>query len=187
MKEKNLSSFLQLTCTFPEYSPPVQRPAPPSGRPVTQTALWQGFCVETFIFSGFVLSVVISKSSLSHVSQDDFSSASLPHSTHFCCQNSEQVLFILDVQKSYPTMQWPLLSDVLLSLVPSGLSPLFPLWHVPIKLQALWGKELPFFYVSRDTYCFSSAWIIFFSFCICNRPSCSLHNFGLPLQMLLYC
>lgn len=74
-----------------------------------------------------------------------FPSASLLHSTHFCCQNSVQVLFILDVHKSYLAMQWPLLSDVLLSLVPSDLSCLFPLWHVPIKLQALWGKGLPFF------------------------------------------
>lgn len=66
-----------------------------------------------------------------------FPSASLLHSTHFCCQNSVQVLFILDVHKSYLAMQWPLLSDVLLSLVPSDLSCLFPLWHVPIKLQGL--------------------------------------------------
>lgn len=133
---KTISSFLQLSCTFPEHSPPGLPSAllhhqgdlsltQPSGRAFVWKPLF-------FLVLFYVLSY-----NLLCPSQDAFPSASLLHSTHFCCQNSVQVLFILDVHNSYPTMQWPLLSDVLLSLVPSGLSCLFPLWHVPIKLQAL--------------------------------------------------
>lgn len=129
--------------------------------------------------------VDISKSSVLHVSQGAFPSASFSQSTHFCCQTSLQILFNLDVHKSYSTMWWPLLSNVLLSLVPPGLFCLFPLWHVPFRLQT-WRKGLSFFYARSDTLYTHSAWVTF-SFRLCDRTSCSLHSFLLPLQTVLYC
>lgn len=95
------------------------RPVPCSAlRETCRTALWQGFWVGTVIFLVlFVLSIDISKSPLASVSKDAFPSASFLQSTHFCPQTSLQVLFILGVHQSYSTMQWLLLSNVLLSLL----------------------------------------------------------------------
>lgn len=95
------------------------RPVPCSAlRETCRAALWQGFCEETVIFLVlFVLSIDISKSPLASVSQDPLPSASFLQSTRFCHQTPLQVLFVLGVHQSYATMQWLLLSNVLLSLL----------------------------------------------------------------------
>lgn len=155
-------------------------PVPHSAiRETCHTAPWQGICVETFVFLVlFVLSVDIPKSSLPRVSQDAFPSASFFQSTDFRCQISLQALFILDVHKIYSTVWWLLLTNVLLSLVPPGLSCLFPLWYVPIRLQPSDERGCPFF-TYLETPPVHPQPEYFVSFCLCNRTSCSLDSFWL--------